>query len=245
MPETIPDLTLYQFIMPVPMISPSSYCVKAEVLLKLAGLPYTNAAFPGELSDAPKGKLPVLKDGDQLIPDSEFIRQHLAKKYSIDWDADLTPEQAATALILCRMLDNHTMSSIVYSRWVDERYAPISRQMFFAEAPEEVANEVFSYMKSSLEGHGMGRHTPEEVLMLALDDMKAASNLLSNKDFYAGDKPTWVDASLFGTLANVFAPAWNIELAEHTASTYPNIKAYIDRCTDLWFPEVSKQAAAE
>ncbi|MEM7674702.1 MAG: glutathione S-transferase C-terminal domain-containing protein [Myxococcota bacterium] len=53
----------------------SPFNMKAEALLKMAGLSYDAVeALPQK---GPKGKMPTLIDGDQVIGDSSFIQRHL------------------------------------------------------------------------------------------------------------------------------------------------------------------------
>ena len=63
----------------------SPFVMKAMLLLKFAGQPYE--ARPSNVTKAPKGKLPVLVDDGETIPDSTFIRLHLEQKYGFDFDA--------------------------------------------------------------------------------------------------------------------------------------------------------------
>jgi glutathione S-transferase len=50
----------------------SSFCVKADVFLKLSGLSYKTKTF--DVTKAPKGKLPFIEDGGKRIAGSTFIR---------------------------------------------------------------------------------------------------------------------------------------------------------------------------
>ena len=67
---------------------PSPFCMKAMVLLKMAGLDYeTGQCDPRK---APKNKGPVLVDDDEVVPDTSFIRKHIEKTYGHDFDAGLS-----------------------------------------------------------------------------------------------------------------------------------------------------------
>lgn len=54
----------------------SPFCVKAMCLLALAEAEWRPVVVD-DPRRMPHGKLPVLRDGDRLIPDSEAIRAHL------------------------------------------------------------------------------------------------------------------------------------------------------------------------
>merc|ERR1739842_4417 len=57
----------------------------------------------------------------------------------------------------------------------------------------------------SAHGHGIGRHSEEEVKKMGLADLKAFSEYLGNKPFLFGEKPSIADASLFGFLAEILS----------------------------------------
>ena len=71
----------------------SPFVIKAEVQLQMAGLPYRKA--PGIPPQAPKGKIPWIDDGGEIVCDSTFIRAHLERKYGIDLDQGLDARRRA------------------------------------------------------------------------------------------------------------------------------------------------------
>jgi len=71
-------ITLYTFGPAFGLPDPSPFVMKAEVLLKMAGVPYRTDTTG--FRKAPKGKLPYIEDGGEIISDSTFIRFHLEKK---------------------------------------------------------------------------------------------------------------------------------------------------------------------
>jgi glutathione S-transferase len=88
-------ITLYTFGPGFGLPDPSPFVMKAEMLLKIAGLSYRldSKGF----SKAPKGKLPYIDDDGERIADSTFIRWHLEKTHKVDFDRGLSEEQRAVA----------------------------------------------------------------------------------------------------------------------------------------------------
>ena len=78
-------ITLHSFGPNMGLPDASPFCIKAEVLLKMSGLPYTKPAFKG-MGKAPKGKLPFIDDDGTIVADSTFIRIHLENKHGVDFD---------------------------------------------------------------------------------------------------------------------------------------------------------------
>jgi glutathione S-transferase len=84
-------ITLYTFGPAFGLPDPSPFVTKAHMLLKLAGLPYRTDE--SGFRKAPKGKLPYIEDEGVVVADSTFFRWHIEKKYGIDFDSELSPEQ--------------------------------------------------------------------------------------------------------------------------------------------------------
>src|SRR6266702_4601925 len=112
---------------------PRPFVMKAEVLLKMAGLVY-HADTKG-LRRAPKGKLPYIEDDGERIADSTFIRWHIEKKYGIDFDRGLSREQRATAWAFEKLAEDHLYWAIVEARWSDDANFAKGPQIFFRRIP--------------------------------------------------------------------------------------------------------------
>jgi glutathione S-transferase len=96
----------------------SPFVVKAMLLLKFAGLEYSENR--GGYGKAPKGKLPYINDGGVIVADPTFVRFHIEKKYGFDFDAGLTPEQRAAAWAAEKMCEEHLYFALVATRWLDD-----------------------------------------------------------------------------------------------------------------------------
>src|SRR5580700_6911723 len=98
-------ITLYTFGPGLGLPDPSPFVMKAEMLLKIAGLPYQidSTGF----SKAPKGKLPYIDDDGERVADSTFIRWHLEKKHKVDFDRGLDEAQRAVAWAFEKTAEEH------------------------------------------------------------------------------------------------------------------------------------------
>src|SRR5919106_466599 len=111
-------ITLYTFGPGLGLPDPSPFVTKAEVLLKMAALPYRTKTEG--LRKAPKGKLPYIEDDGQRIADSTFIRWHIEKKYGIDFDRGLTPDLRAAAWAFEKMAEDNLYWALVDARWTND-----------------------------------------------------------------------------------------------------------------------------
>lgn len=111
------SLTLYATRADFGLPDTSSFVIKTEVQLKMAGVTYDRAsAIPPQ---APNGKLPFINDHDEVVSDSTFIRAHIERKYGADLDAGLDVRQRAESWTIERLLEEYLYFAMVWSRWID------------------------------------------------------------------------------------------------------------------------------
>ena len=216
----------------------SPYVTKTEVQLKMAGLAYRmERARPG---DSPKGQVPFIDDDGVLIADSTFIRAHLEQKYGFDLDDGLSPVERAQAWAVERMIENHFGWTMAYTRWLMPENFAKGPSRFFDDAPEhmreELREQVLARVGEALRAVGVGRHAPNEIVDLGDRSLAALSEMLGEKRFLFGDRPSGVDATAFAMLAAVLTPFFASPLRER-AMEYLNLKAYVDRAMALFYPQ--------
>jgi len=230
-------ITLYTFGPYFDLPDASPFVMKAEVLLKMANLPYE--VDTGGFPKAPKGKLPYIRDGAEIIADSTLIRFHIEKKYSFDFDAGLTPSERASAWAVEKMCEDHLYWAALHVRWmVDENFDKGPRQ-FFASAPAPLRALAVAItrrqVRRNLWGHGMGRHTDAEMDQLVLPDIDAVSDILADTPYLMGESPCGADAAVLPLIAHALCPLFDTAIRAR-AEQKPNLVAYRDRLMAQYFP---------
>ena len=214
-------LVLVNFPAPPAIRSLSPFCYKAEALLALAGCDY-RMEHATDLAALPHGKVPVLKDGDLVIPDSSLIQRHLERHHGLAIDETLTGVELAMAEAFRRMAEEHLRWTMVHARWIDPAGEEMMMGAALAEVPEEMRRDVFASLRESIRGtlhaHGLGRHTPDEIYAFGRADLDAIATFLDDKPFFMGDRPTTVDASLVGVVLNILASDIDTPLMRHAAA---------------------------
>ena len=166
--------------------SASPFCVKAMCLLKMAGLEH-RIEETNDPRKAPKRKLPILVDGDSVIPDSDQIRDHIERHYDFDFDRSLSTEQRAVSRAVIRMLEEHLYFALVWDRWGNDENWAHTKRSYFAHIPFPlngfVTRQIRKQALGQLDGQGMGRHNDAERLERAKKDIDAAAELLGDKAF--------------------------------------------------------------
>lgn len=209
----------------------SPFCYKAEALLALAGCDFRMEPTT-DLAALPHGKVPVLKDGDLVIPDSSLIQRHLERHHGLAVDETLTGVELAMAEAFRRMTEEHLRWSMVHARWVD----PAGEKMILSTAltgvPEDMRRNVLNARRESvsrtLQAQGLGRHTPEEIYRFGCMSLDAIATFLDDKAFLMGDRPTTVDASVVGVVLNILASDIDTTLMRHAAAI-PTLADYVLR----------------
>jgi glutathione S-transferase len=155
------------------------YGLKIYAFLKLCKLAFQhNHVF--EAKSAPRGQLPYIVDDGEIIGDSDAIVSHLTRKHRLSIDDSLSESQRDTGYLIARALDDlyWVMS---YSRWRDPRFWPIFRDEVLKTHPSVTRSGIEAAQKYNFERYyyqGIGRYEPE--------------------------RPTSIDAALYGFAANIY-----------------------------------------
>jgi glutathione S-transferase len=218
---------------------PSMPCMKAEVLLKMAGLPYK--LDHNGLGKAPKGKLPYLSDDGKLVADSTFIRWYLEDTYKIDFDKGLSDTEKATAWAFEKMCEEHLYPAMGHDRWLIDRNFQAGPAGFFEQAPALlrplIAAKVRGDIRKTLHRSGMGRHSPDEITRLATRDIDAIAAQLGGKPYFMGAEPTGVDATILGFVASLLCKRF--DTPQRTAAEgHGNLVAYHRRLMARYYPDL-------
>jgi glutathione S-transferase len=231
-------ITLYQFPPALGLPNASPFCLKLELYLRMAGLPYRNR-YTMNMQKAPKGKLPWIDDDGTAVADSGLIIDYLKQKYGDPLDAELIPRQRAEALAITRLIEEHLYWAVLYARWIDDAGWEITREAFFGRMgmPFKLFVPTLARrgIRAELHGHGMGRHSPQDIAALGIADIAALAALLGDRPYFLGEKPTSLDATAMGFLANVLMV--DLETPVKTATRgHANLVAYCERMAAQYFP---------
>lgn len=231
-------ITLHVFGPAQGIPDPSSFVIKADILLQLSGQPFERKI--ADLRKAPKGKLPVIIDDGEVVPDSTFIRWHLEKKYNIDFDAGLTPEQRAQSWAIEKMGEDHLYWTSVYDRWMVEDHFRRGPAKFFDKVPALVRplvlKMVMRSVRANLHGHGMSRHAEADIYRLATRDIDALAALIGDKPYLMGETICAADAFIGACIIMALAPTYPDSPLYQAAAKHANLVAYRRRMLERFFP---------
>lgn len=230
-------LTVYPASFEEPTASP--FCMKAMCMLHAAGLPYETIET-GDPRKAPKAKLPFITANGEDIPDSEQIRAFIETAADIDFDEGLSERDRGISRAVIRMVEEHIYFAIVADRWAEDDNWDYVRKAYFNEVPAIIRGFVTRAVRKDalgqLNGQGIGRHSPEERFDRIRRDLIAIREVLGDKPFLFGDKPTAADFSTVPMLrASIVTPVEK-PMARFIKGD-PNLMAYVTRGTDSFYPK--------
>ena len=233
-------ITLYAFGPALGLPDPSPFVMKAEMLLKLAGLEYRTVV--GNMRQAPKGKLPYIEDDGEKIADSTFIRWHIEKKYRFDFDRHLTPAGKGIAWATEKLLEDHLYWLLVQDRWMDDSNFKRGPARLFDSVPwplrSLVVRLVRRQVRTNLHGQGTGRHGAKELAQLAAHGIAALAAILGDQPYLMGAQPCGADATAFAFTAHLMCPVFASPLHE-AALAHPNLVAYSHRMMQAYYPNLA------
>jgi glutathione S-transferase len=208
----------------------SPFCVKVETYLKMTDIPYKVKG--GTPLRGPKGKIPYINDDGVMIGDSDLIIQHLIKKHGDTLDKHLSPQEKSHSLALRRLMEEHAYFAIAWLRWSDQHSWTYVRDFIKPAMPPVIGPLILKKLRSNflraIRSQGMGRHTRDEIIQFAKADLQAVSDWLGENKFFMGDKPSSVDATMYGFLIQSLWVPWSGEVEQY-ARSLQNLEDYCQR----------------
>lgn len=197
--------TLYSYPDLFGVADNNGFGLKVFAFMRMCGLSFEHRHIL-DTSQAPRGQLPYLQDGDQSVGDSDAIIAYLTERYGLTLDRALSPGQTNLGLLVRRTLDD-LYWPMSWSRWRDERYWPAFRDALLATHPDitpdslEAARE---YNRQRYHFQGIGRYLPEQIYARGIADLRVVADLIGGEGFVFGAQPTSTDAAIYGFVANIY-----------------------------------------
>lgn len=221
----------------------SPFCVKAMCLLNMAGLSWTNNP-DADVRKAPYQKLPVLHDGNTVIPDSDSIRDYLEAVHGAKFDMQLTPIEKSQARALIRLVEEHLYFCLVYDRWKNNENWPTVKTHFFGKLPAPAKYFIPSLVRrnvlAALSAQGVGRLDYSTMLKRASHDLQAIELAIADGPLLFGDKPSAADASVASVLAAIAASPTASGLCERVRGNSV-LMNYIAAVKKVMYPPIRAQ----
>ncbi|XP_056397569.1 metaxin-3 isoform X2 [Hyla sarda] len=198
-------------------------------------------------------QVPVLLHEDDIITQPVNIISFLRKqRYNADYV--LSAREGSDTLAYIALLEEKLLPALLHTFWVDtDNYSGVTRPWYASHIPfplniylpgkmyREILNRI-------LETKGKPPlYSMNEVEAQIYKDAKECLNLFSNRlgtaQFFFGDKPTTLDAFVFGFLAPLYKTRLiKVQLQEHLKQL-PNLCDFCDHVLCIYFTEHAEGAS--
>jgi len=235
---------LYQFSRCPTIPSASPFCLKVENWLRMNGIQYENVDHKMKYKSK-KGQLPFVELNGKEIADSDIIIRELSQHFDKDLDFGLTEEQKNVSHAFESMLNNHTSWVVRWWRYnnpqefLDAAQLDIKRTLN-SKLPNALLNIIFKIgfkknVKQAI-GHGLGRHSTEEIYDFGKSDLKAISEYLADKEYFFGKEPHLLDCVAFAHLTQfLYIPFAGMKEWMETETS--NLVALVDRMRQKYWSD--------
>lgn len=212
----------------------SPFPLKLETFLRMMKIPYMND-HSGRFSS--KGKTPWIEFNGQAIADSQLSIEYLKQLLNIDPDSHLTKEERGVARAFLKLTEENLYWAMCMDMFGDNLdavktvipYRGLKLWVTVTLLKRVIAKETW--------GHGIGRHTPQEVYGIATKDLDALSHFLGRKNFLMGDKPSEVDCAIFGMLSMIYWHMPGSKLNLYIIENGKNLVRYVERMKSTFWPD--------
>ena len=215
----------------------SPFCLKAMCLLHMSGQAWL-PEYIDNPAKMPYGRLPVLRAGDRLIPDSSNIQAHL-ESMGADFNAGLSAVEKAHSHALIRMVEENLRCGVVCDRWLDDACWPHTRDMLFGTMPAVlrriIPGKIRKHVRRSMVAQGIAQFSAKDRLDRLKRDIDAIEQTLGRKPFLFGDAPTAADAATLPVLDMIRTLPCDTGLRRLVAEN-PALISYIKRARALIYP---------
>ena len=205
--------------------------------LKLAGIEF-DQVIEDNPRKGPKGKSPWIELEGEKIGDTEIIIEALSRRYGVDLNADLTPEQNAVGHAWRRTFEEHFHQVLEWELLIHPAGAAYLKTAMAKQAPPVARDLIWSLVRShfrrQLFARGISRHPPEVIEAKGRADVDALADYLQGRSFLVAEHPTAHDAAVFGLLAPIVYWTMPTPVASY-ARTVPRIAAYVDQMRQRCF----------
>lgn len=238
---------LYQFSRTATIPSPSSFCLKVETWLRMAGIKYENVDHKMKFRSN-KGQLPFVEVNGEEIADSAVIIKEVGRNFNTDLDSHLTSEQRNVAHASITMLENHFHWVVMWWRTKNpdgmlQGYKIDLQNFVGSKLPASILKLVYRFnlkrRGKKVRATGIGVHTPEEIIQMGKDDLQVLTDMLGDKPFFFGDEPTSLDVVAFSNIAQLVAVDKEVAhpLRDWLLENAQNLVQHFEKMKEKYYPD--------
>lgn len=228
---------LYQFPSCRTITTISPFALKLETFLRWKEIPYESYRSSRRWSK--KGQIPFIELNGEQFYDSNIIMERLRKHF--DLPQELNPYETAVSRAIAGMLENQTVQSYFYYRYVEKTKEFLACWEFVGSWYKYFLSLAFKYgFKKALESHGIGRHEVHEIYDFGIKDFQALSDILGDKPYMMGDEMSAIDCYIFGHMCQLLYLPLDYPHRSYVEENCPNLVKLTERIKTRYWSDWDK-----
>lgn len=216
-------------------------CLSVKTYLHMCGLKFTTELRVNAEAMSPSGKVPFIQIGPFLVSEMEPIIACVNTR-GFQLSTSLTDVQKSELKAYMCLIGNTLVNAEHYLAWVDHavsnevtkpRYGSMFKWPLNQIIPWQKQREV----KARLSSLGWTKKTFEEVFEEVHTCCQALSERLDKQMFFFGDKPTELDALVFGHLFTLLTTDLPNNEFARIIERFTNLKNFCERVDKKYFKD--------
>ncbi|KAH7709139.1 Protein C25H3.7 [Aphelenchoides avenae] len=224
---------LYQFHRSPVIPNMSPFCMKVETFLRANNIKHE--VLGSWTVRSKEGRLPFIELNGKQVADSQLILWHLSKHFKID--EELTTEQRGLARAIDRMMEGSAYYAITYFRSLENAQNAANPNVSGLPIPSLLAPLVTPFIAKKLadnaryrlKAEGIARHSRETIIEILRRDVQALDDILGDKKFLIGVRPTTPDFTVFGHLGVGYYLPFRQPITDLLDDEFPRVKQLLER----------------
>uniref|UniRef100_A0A914UU73 Uncharacterized protein n=1 Tax=Plectus sambesii TaxID=2011161 RepID=A0A914UU73_9BILA len=229
---------LYQFPRSPYLPNASPFCLKLETFLRYAKIDYEVIGSMNHWSK--EGKLPFIELNGVQYHDSDFAMEMLVDHFKLDHlEADLTDEQRGMTRAMFKLAEQSLCEAMIYNRFLENMDGFFKAMGFSVNFLQRaiVGRFLTKKIRARVNGAGIGRHSREEIYLIAKADLEAFSLLLGDNEYFFGNKPHTVDIIVWSVLCQSYYMPFDNLIRTYIITHFTNLDAFITRMKEHFWPD--------
>lgn len=210
-------------------------CVAIAAYFSLANIEY-EAITNGALAKSGSKTLPAINVDGRKISDSENIIRYFEMETERGLDGFLSEQHNATKIMLWRLMNGGIYQFMVAERWLDPDVYPVFVETFKSMLLPARLSFLWPLLKRFIAYRVRSRYLKsldhldrEDRAIFMAENFAALSNVLGDKRYLFGARPSSADAFLFAYLYSFLAVPFETPTRSMICQNHPNLLAYFER----------------
>ncbi|XP_067685748.1 metaxin-2-like [Haliotis asinina] len=214
-------------------------CLSVKTFLHMCGLNFNVELRTNAEEMSPSGKVPFIRVGAFLVSELDPIVAFVNTR-GFQISGHLDEQEKSEMRAYMALVDNLLVNAELYLAWCDQQVSEeVSKPRYGCMHPWPL-NRVLPFKKqrevrARLSSLGWGKKTVDEVCDDVRTCCQALSERLDKKTYFFGDKPTELDAQVFGHLFTILTTALPVRRFAEVIEEYKNLTAFCQRIDEKVF----------